>query len=225
MQAKIKERNKAIKLRRQGLSYGEILEKIPVAKSSLSLWLKSVKLAKSQKQRLTEKKIASALRGSQRRKEIRIAITKKIKDSARREVGKLTKRELWLIGVALYWAEGSKEKDYRSSAYLSFSNLDFNMIRIFLKWLLKIIKLPKERILFSIYVHESHKGRVQELVDYWSNSTKFPKEKFSRIYFKKNKINTKRKNIEDTYFGLLRVRVTNSSNITRKIQGWIEGIN
>lgn len=52
---KIEEKKKAIELRKQGLSYREILEQIPVAKSSLSLWLRSVGLSKKQKQRLTEK--------------------------------------------------------------------------------------------------------------------------------------------------------------------------
>jgi len=139
MKSKTEEKNKAIKLREQGLSYKEILEKIPVAKSSLSLWLKSVNLTTSQKQRLTDKKLASARRGAQKMKSIRIALTKKIKSKSRKEIGRLTKRELWLIGIALYWAEGSKEKNYRSGSRTEFSNSDPYMIRIFLKWLLKII--------------------------------------------------------------------------------------
>ncbi len=64
MIAKQKEKNKAIELRKQGLSYREILGQISVAKSSLSLWLKSVKLAQEQKQRLTDKKLASARKGA-----------------------------------------------------------------------------------------------------------------------------------------------------------------
>ena len=68
---KIEEKNKAIELRKQGLSYKEILEQISVAKSSLSLWLRNVGLSKKQKQRLTEKKLKSALRGAKRKKEIR----------------------------------------------------------------------------------------------------------------------------------------------------------
>ena len=68
MQPKIKEKNKAIELRQKGLSYKEILEQIPVAKSSLSLWLKSVKLSTNQKQRLTDKKRLSALRGAMKRR-------------------------------------------------------------------------------------------------------------------------------------------------------------
>lgn len=195
MQKKLREKQKAIALRKQGLSYREILEQIPVAKSSLSLWLKSVKLAKIQKQRLTDKKLASARRGAQKMKDIRIALTKEIKDTARKEVGELSKRELWLIGIALYWAEGSKEKEYRPGSGIKFSNSDPMMIKIFLEWLFKIIGLSKERISFDIFIHENNKHRLEEVVDYWSKYTEFSKKEFKHIYFKKNKINTKRRNV------------------------------
>ena len=59
MKTLLKER--AIKLRREGLSYSEILQKIPVAKSTLSLWLRSIGLSKKQVQRLTEKKLLAIL--------------------------------------------------------------------------------------------------------------------------------------------------------------------
>lgn len=225
MQGKIVEKNKAIELRKQGLSYREILEIIPVAKSSLSLWLKSVGLSKGQKQRLTDKRLASALRGARRKKEIRIALTNEIKNKARGEIGKLIKRELWLIGVALYWGEGSKEKDYRPGSSLQFSNSDSHMIKIYLTWLSEIIKIPKERIIFDIYIHENHKDNTNRVINYWSDCTGFSKDNFIHVYFKKNKIKTKRKNVGDNYYGLLRVGVKNSSSLNRRVAGWIEGIN
>ena len=224
MKSKIEEKNKAIELRRQGFSYSEILKQIPVAKSSLSLWLKSVKLAESQKQRLTDKKLASARRGAQKMKDIRIALTKQIKDKARKEIGKLTERELFLIGIALYWAEGSKEKEYSPGSRMVFSNSDPYMIKLFLEWLIKIIKIPREKIFFSVYIHESHRDNLEKAVNHWSKYAGFSKERFNKIYFKKNKIHTKRKNIGKNYFGLLRISVIESSNLNRRIQGWTEGI-
>ena len=224
MKSKIAEKSKAIELRKQGLSYKEILEQIPVAKSSLSLWLRSVKLAKRQKQRLTEKRLAAIIRGGAVKKEKRIALTKEIKDKARNEIEAVSERELWLIGVALYWAEGSKEKDHRPGCGTMFSNSDANMIKLYLEWLLKIIKLPKENIYFVIYLHENHIHRIDEVKNYWYAKTGFPKENFRYMYFKKHKIYTKRKNTGNDYFGLLKVTVEESSVLNRRIQGWIEGI-
>ena len=224
MKSKIDEKNEAIALRKQGLSYREILEQIQVSKSSLSLWLRSVKLAKRQKQRLTEKKIASALRGSRKWREMRIALTKEIKEKARKEIGQLSKRELWLIGIALYWAEGSKEKEHKPGSGTVFSNSDYHMIKLYLDWLLKIVGIEKNNIYFVIYIHKNHKYRLDEVKKYWQVKTNFPKDNFKYIYFKKHNIRTKRKNIGDNYFGLLKITVTESSILNRKIQGWIEGI-
>lgn len=224
MKAKIEHQQKAIELRKQGLSYREILEQIPVAKSSLSLWLRSVKLLKKQKYRLTEKRLAAVRLGGAVKRQIRLDLTKQIKDKARKEIGKLSKRELWLIGIALYWAEGSKEKDYRPGSGIKFTNSDPYMAGLFLKWLLEIIKLPREDIYIDITLHESSKHRVKEVIGYWSKYTNFPEKEFKHIYFKKNKINTKRKNIGENYFGLIRIVVRKSSGLNRQIQGWTEGI-
>lgn len=224
MQSKILEKNKAIELRKQGLSYSEILERIPVAKSTLSLWLKSVKLANSQKQELTDKKLAGMRRGWEACHKKRILITETIKSAAEKEVSELTKRELWLIGVALYWGEGSKEKDSRPGSGIKFSNSDPRMIKIFLKWLLEIVQEKQEKIYFEIYIHENCKNRLDQIISYWSDCTGFLRDNFTRIYFKKNKINTKRENIGKNYYGLLRVGVKSSSALQRKIDGWISGI-
>ncbi|HEY4474866.1 MAG TPA: hypothetical protein VJC06_03020 [Candidatus Paceibacterota bacterium] len=90
---KLQEKEKAILLRKEGLSYNEILKQVPVAKSSLALWLQSIELSEKQKQRLIEKKLASARRGALKKKEDRILRTRVIKETAEKEVGKLTKRE------------------------------------------------------------------------------------------------------------------------------------
>src|SRR3990167_9065647 len=109
---KIQEKEKAILLRKEGFSYTEILEQVPVAKSSLSLWLRSVGLSKKQKQRLTDKKLASIKRGWAKWHQMRVDKTNEIKKESIKEIQELRVgvRDLWLIGVALYWAEGSKER-------------------------------------------------------------------------------------------------------------------
>src|SRR3989338_1929334 len=222
--AKLTEKEKAIAFRKKGLSYKEILEEVPVAKSTLSLWLRSVGLSKRQKQRLTDKKLASARRGALKKKEDIILRTKIIKEGAEKGVGKLTEREKWLIGTALYWAEGSKEKEWAPGSPTQFINSDPFMIKFFINWLLKKCKIPENMIVFDIYLHENHKHRIHEIIKYWSKQTGFPKTYFQHIYYKKNKINTKRKNTGNSYFGILKVNVKQSSNLNRKISGWISGI-
>lgn len=221
---KLNLKEKAISLRKAGLSYSEILKQIPVAKSTLSLWLRSVGLSNKQKQRLTEKKLASMRRGSIAKKNQRIQLSEKIKKESRAEIKSVNKKELLLIGAALYWAEGSKEKEHNISQGIIFSNSDPFMIKLFLKWLKEIVKIKINDISPEIYIHENSKNNIKKVIKYWSRIINISDTEFRHIYFKKNKISTKRKNIDRNYYGLLRIRVRKSTNLNRKISGWIEGI-
>lgn len=221
---KANEKQKAIDLRKKGFAYSEILKMVPVAKSTLSLWLRSVGLSKEQKQILTKKKIEAARRGGEARRVNRVCSSEKIKEEAEKEIANINQRELWLIGMALYWAEGSKEKEYNIGQGVIFSNSDPMMIKVFLKWLKDVLRIDDDEIKFEIYIHKDSKNKVSEAVEYWSEVTNTTTEKFRFIYFKSNKINTKRKNIGNNYYGLLRVVVRKSTNLNRKIQGWVNGI-
>jgi hypothetical protein len=221
MVPKNKEKEKAIKLRKDGFSYSEILKQIPVAKSTLSLWLKSVGLAKEQKQKITEKRLAGALRGAMARKNQRIKLTKEIKDRARNDVERIDKKDLWLIGVSLYWAEGAKEKENGTRAGIKFSNSDPKMILLFLKWLKEIISISNSELVYELYIHEN--SDIAKAQKYWSEILSI-KKNIIRTYLKKNKIKTTRKNTGNDYYGLICLKVNKSFNLNRKVSGWIEGI-
>lgn len=221
---KTKDKTLAVKLRKEGLTYREILERVLVAKSTLSLWLGDVGLSKPQKQRITRKRIEAGLKGADTRRKQRLEITEQIYRSAEKEITRLSKRELWLMGVMLYWAEGSKAKNNNVSQGIKFSNSDPRMICLFLKWLGDVLKIPETEICFEIYIHSGHKHRLNEVKRYWSFASNFPLEKFKTVYFKKPKMDTNRKNTGDGYNGLLRVVVKKSTNLNRKVEGWIRGI-
>ncbi len=159
-------KEKAIDLRKKGYSYREIMHEIPVAKSTISEWLHSVGLSKHQKQRLTEKKLASAKKGAEAKHQKRIALTQQIIETAKKEIGTISKRELWLIGIMLYWAEGSKEKDYRPGCKTTFTNSDPDMIVVFLHWLKQICGRTFADITFEICIHELQKDRTAEIIDF-----------------------------------------------------------
>src|SRR3990167_1070594 len=144
MTAMSKDKNRAIKLRKKGLSYSEILKEVPAAKSTLSLWLRNVGLAKRQRQKLTEKKRLAQIKGAQVRHDQRIEKSRIITNRAFQEIGEITERELKLIGAALYWAEGSKQKEHNVSEQVMFSNSDPLMISVFLRWLVNICRISKQ---------------------------------------------------------------------------------
>lgn len=216
----------ALTLRKQGLSYSEILKSIHVSRSTLSLWLRSIPLTKHQKQRFLNMKLDAIKKGRSVWKQTRIDRTSEIKKVAINEITKLkmSNNELLLMGAMLYWAEGAKEKEYNIGQGLLFSNQDPKMICLYLKWLQKCLKVPIDRIKFDIYVHESCANTTDRLKEYWSKYTGFSKHKFDRIYFKKHKVRTLRHNTKQAYFGLLRIQVAGSTDLNRKVSGYIDGI-
>ncbi len=214
------ERAKAIELRKKGLSYNEIRSIISVSKSSLSLWLRNVGLAKSQKQALSEKQKLSQKKAVRMWHETRVEKSLLIKKDASNEIPEISIHELWLIGIALYWAEGSKEKD-RGSRVI-FCNSDPMMVVVYKKWLSECLKINTSDLIYSLYIHETALN-PDSAREYWANYLDIEPHELSIVY-KKNKFPPKRKNVGVKYRGLVRIAVRNSTDLNRRISGWTEGL-
>ena len=223
MQKKKSESKLALELRKDGNTYREILKKVPVAKSTLSLWLKSVGLAKPQMQRLTKKRLAAGRRGGLSRRIAREQEVHRLITNGKAEVGSLSKRELWLIGITLYWAEGSKQHAHNPSVGVIFSNSDVMMHRCFLKWL-AIAQISAQALTFELFVHKSRTADIPAFKKWWMRELSMPERRLETVYIKSGNIKTNRHNTADLYHGLLRIKVAESTSLNRKIQGWIAGI-
>lgn len=214
-------KQKAIILRKQGLTYSEIRRLIPVAKSTLSDWLHSVGLAKYQKQILTEKKQLAQKRAAAAKEAQRITRTEVIRQTALNEISNLIKEPLWLTGTVLYWGEGSKQKPWTTSMGVRFMNMDLGAHKLFIKWSIKYLKTKKEDFRFEIYIHE--KADIKKAKYYWSENLSIDPEEI-RIYYKKHNLNPHRKNITQDYNGVLRTSIVKSTDLNRRIAGWTEGV-
>ena len=58
---------------------------------------------------------------------------------------------------------------------------------------------------------------------YWAKKVGI-NEDLTKVFYKKNIVNTNRKNIGEDYFGILKVKVKKSTDLNRKIEGWVRGI-
>lgn len=224
MEAKLEEHKIAVKLRKVGYSHSEILENIKVSRSSLTLWLKDIKLTKSQIERLRLKNETARKLGSLTLKRNRIEKTRKIINKAKSEINNLNESYLKIIGSILYWAEGSKQKEHDPSKELVFSNSDPKMIKVYLLWVKKCLLIKPSDIVFEMYIHKTYQKTQNSLATYWSKVTNFDKSCFQKVYFKKNKVHTMRKNKGKDYHGVLRISVKRSTDLNRKVTGWIQGI-
>lgn len=208
------DKKRAIELRKKGFSYSEIKKLLFVSKSTISYWLKKIKLSEPQLRRLKLKRSEAGKAGSRFKKLKTLDAIQKIQREASAEIKKISKRELWLMGIMLYWKERlshGNRSDLRKG--VRFTSSDSHLIKLFLKWLREIGQLKREEVAFDIFLSR-RKRNMNRVINYWSEITDYPKESFSRIYLQSGK----------TEFGLLRVRVKASSMLARQISGWINGV-
>lgn len=214
-------KQKAITLRSRGHTYGEILKEVKVAKSTLSLWLRGVGLSEKQAQTLTLKKRESQKKGALARRTQRLLKTTSIYAQSRAELGRLTKRDLFIMGAALYWAEGSKEKDVRPGSGIRFANSDAIMVHLFARWLEDFARVPKQQMFVDLYLHKSHQHRLEVIKDFWQTQLGLP---IAHVYYKRHNPKTRRQNSGDGYRGLVVLKVRSSSHIVRRLAGLVQAL-
>lgn len=211
MVPKVIEKAYAVALRKKGLSYNEILRKVPVTKSTLSLWLRDTALSEDEKRMLKDRRAQSTNRGilkaaashranRENRDKILFEEMRSLYEKSRHE-------SLFLIGISLYWAEGTKRANF-----FAFVNSDFEMTRMMLDWIERYFSIPREFVGARLYLHkpfahESHEER-------WAKEIGIPRNRFKTTIFKPTgKLVKKRPD----YRGCLRLEITSGLAI-RKMQ-------
>jgi len=207
----------AQKLRKQGLSYNEILTKIHASKDTISRWCKDIELTQKQKIRLLNNKIFGQRKGSiiaaDNKRLFRIAKTKKIFLRSKKQLGSLYKRDKFIAGIALYAGEGNK-----TDGQGGFANSDPRIIKFMINWFKTFCKIPNGKFRGAIWIHQTQ-DQI-EAKRFWSDLTGIPQNHFHKTYTVKNKKNSNkiRKNIHP--YGVFAIRFS-KADIQRQIMGWI----
>lgn len=134
------------------------------------------------------------------------------------KIGKMSKRELFLVGAALYWAEGSK-KNRRTE----FANSDPGMINLFIRWLKECLHINHEDIYCHVSINEDHKERIKVVEKHWSEITGISLSDFTSVSYKKVK-NKKFYENFNHHYGTLFLKVKKGTNLNYEILGYIKGL-
>jgi transcriptional regulator with XRE-family HTH domain len=215
-------RAKARELRAQGLDYEEIAAALGVAKGSVSLWVRD--LPRPARLSYAECRKRSA-EGSQRyweaERPVREARRASERAAAAAQIGDLTDRERLIAGAIAYWCEGAKSKPHRRSERVIFTNSDPSLIRFFLRFL-DAAGTPPTDLSFRICIHEN--ADAESAQRFWLEITGARRDQFRTPTLKRHNPKTVRKNTGVDYHGCLRIDVSRSSGLYRRIEGWAEAI-
>ena len=169
---KKQEKIKARKLRREeGLSVKKIAKELSVSPSSVSLWVRDIKLSDEQKARLINNhgvKLGQ-IHGSRRVAELAKAKREEYQKLGRDDAKKGNIRHSSCC--MLYWAEGNKSRNM-----IRMSNTDVRLISFFLDGLKDNFNLKNED--FSIYIncYTNNGITLEEIENYWLKKLSLPKK-------------------------------------------------
>ena len=214
---KILEKKKAILLRKQGESIKDIAKALGVAKSSISVWVRDVELTKKQRTGLSragfskdvvEKRRLTRLSNEQIKRESIMLL-------AGKDITKISKHELRLIGLALYWGEGGKT----NQGIARVSNSDPAIIKIMMRFFSEICLVEDSKFRGHIHTYSHLNAKVAE--KYWSSISGIPRKQFYKTYIKQSVSSLGKK--DKLPYGTFDIYVCNTK-LFLEIMGQIEKI-
>ncbi len=214
------EKQTAIALREKGMSYSLISNQLCISKSTLSNWLKDLPYTPNEE-------VIDRIKHGQgtyglRKRQIRLDEISELKAKGITEIGEMSKRDLWMIGLGLWIGEGSKTQEQ-----IRLVNSDPKVISLFIKWLREIFELKDENITVAMHLYPD--SDELESMKYWMNITKLPKEQFRKTQIDR-RLDKKTQKFGKTPNGTLHISVASNHNpekgvrLHRKMMGWISGV-
>ncbi|MEK7558242.1 MAG: hypothetical protein AAB507_00190 [Patescibacteria group bacterium] len=220
MLSNLDRKEKAIYLRRIGYSYSYILKKVPVSKSTLSYWLSGVSYKPN---RETILKIGNARAASSRAKNrIKNESIMEAKKESKEDIGELTKRDIFMLGLGIYIGEGTK-----THQIVRVINSNPDIIKFAIKWFKDICGLRNAN--FRIRLHLYPDTDLRKSIRFWSNSVDLPEKQFqkSQVDKRTNKTLAKRGKLP---YGTAHLSIRSLGEkkfgvyLSRKINAWIDEV-
>lgn len=213
-------RTEVLKLRKEGYSYSYIIKTVPVAKSTLSDWLRGVPFIPN-KQTLETIDKARLASGIYKHK-TKTKSFKKAESQAEKDIGNLSKRDIKILGLGLYIGEGGK-----TDGMTRVINSDPKVIKFAIKWLRVSFGVDMENIKVRLFLYPD--SVEKDCIEHWSKSTRIPVNQFFKSTID-NRTNKKMSNKGKLPFGTAHVSVNGLGNkdlgvyLHRRIMAWMNRV-
>ncbi len=219
------DKQEVIKLRKSGESYGQISASLGIPKSTLSVWLKDVKLSQIAQKKIRSRTNSTAISKLIERNKNQTAIAsdrqESIRTLAKIESANLLLDPLFLAGVSLYWAEGYKRGALGSKwKSIDFANSDPEMIKLMINFFTKFFEFKKTKIKVQIMLHDPKNSIAA--INFWQHLTGIPKTNFFKVSTVISRASLQKRN-KKLQYGTIHLRVNKVESFFRLI-GWIDGL-
>ncbi len=207
-------------MRKNGWSYNLISQRLGLAKSTLSDWLKNIPYEPNEEVRMRIKN--GPAKSVTVRNQKRMLLSEQINEIAESEINGLSERDLWLVGLGLYIGEGSKTQET-----VKVVNSDPNVIRLTMYWFKCSLKLSDQNLSLRIHVYPD--TNIEAAFEYWMKVTNLPRDAFQGISIDRRTTKL-RLNHGKLPYGTLHVSVRCKGDrekgvlLHRRIMGWLQSI-
>lgn len=201
-------------LRSLGLTYGEIMDLIPVAKGTLAGWCRDIRLTTAQVDAIKERRPPGVRTGipvdTQRARRAEVA---RIRQEALAEGDRRAGDPFWTAGTVLYWAEGAKTK-----RTLALANTDPAALRLFIAWVDRYL-MPSPALVLSLHLHEGNSD--EDARTYWCRELGLHSPQFHKTYIKPPGTGHRNNRLRH---GVCRVTVRRSADAWVRAMAWAEAV-
>jgi len=195
-------KEKAIGLRKQGFSYLYISKQLSIAKSTLSLWLKDVVYIPNSI--MIDRKEESNRKFNEAKRVDKVRSMVEAYNFAENNIGKLSERDLFILGIGIYIGEGSKVGDF-----IRIANSDPRIIRFAMLWFKGCFGLSNAN--FKIRIHMYPDNNEKEVIDFWIKALKVKNDIFYPSSFDRRQ-NKKLKNRSTLPYGTAHLSVISNGD-------------
>jgi transcriptional regulator with XRE-family HTH domain len=199
------------------MSIKEIARMVGVSPSSVSLWVRDVRLTPDQLESLRQRNPAynNQLRGANGNAERWRARRRVFQDEGR----EMARAGSWLFvaGVMLYWAEG--DKSHRNAARIS--NSDSEVLKLFMRFLRECLDVPDDQMRITCHLFADHIERQYEVEQFWLDELDLPRNRLCKSFVNVYSKYSRKKRQGKLPYGTTRLTV-HSTAIVQSIYGAIQ---
>jgi hypothetical protein len=211
------EKEAARALRFKGLAISEIASTLKVSKASVSVWVRDIVLTSSQRKKINSN--GFSVSAIEKRRVHRIANThrkhREVIDAAKLDIPEISKRELFLIGIALYWGEGGKT----NVNLTRISNADPVVIKIMMRFFRELCAVPADKFNGQVHIFSHLNAKAAE--QYWSAISGIPIRNFYKTQSKPSSASKDKRHTLPN--GTFQIYISDTK-LQLKIKGWIEAL-